>query len=161
MKANIVDAFSRALDAVLTESGFEGTQFSSPGNRSEKSDERFEVSISVGIAGGIKGFLYLLGGAAPARDYALTLSKFFGVELEDPSTFGPMHKAALAELVNQIAGRVTILLSEQGIDTDITPPTIITGDSITTALASGLTTTEIGIHSSAGAMTAVVEYHDG
>ena len=42
----------------------------------------------------------------------------------------PMFKETFAELLNQLGGRTTIKLSENGFDTDITPPTILKGDNI-------------------------------
>jgi CheY-specific phosphatase CheX len=41
-----------------------------------------------------------------------------------------IFKETFAELLNQMGGRTTIKLSEAGLDTDITPPTIIKGDNI-------------------------------
>lgn len=161
MNTIIVDAFSGALEAVLRESGFERVRIRPEERPTDLSNATFEVSVSVGIAGGIKGFLLLLGKSTAARDHAVALSNYFGVQLDAPDDFGSMHKAALAELVNQISGRATMLLSDLGIDADITPPTIITGDDISTNIPSGLTLIELGIHSSVGEMTAMVEYQTG
>lgn len=115
----------------------------------------------MGIAGMLKGFLFLLGAKSAAQAHAVLLSEKMGVPLDEPDGFGPMHKAALAELVNQVSGRATILLSDIGIDADITPPTIVTGGGISTSFAEGFSFVDFALQSGAGEMVVAVGYQEG
>lgn len=131
MKKEVVFAFSRAIEAVLAESGVKNMHIGTPAERPRGSKpQSFEVSISIGVAGALRGFMFLQADFASAAELAREISLSLGVPLEDPEVFGTMHKAALAELANQVSGRATMYLADMGLDTNITPPTILTGSGI-------------------------------
>ena len=50
--------------------------------------------------------------------------------IEKEEGFTSMQKAAITEFTNQFSARAVMLLSEEGIDCNITPPIIITGQNV-------------------------------
>ena len=62
------------------------------------------------------------------------LADYVGIEIKDDQ-FGEFHKSTFSEIANQICGRTTIHLSEIGLDSDITPPSIIIGSSIYSSIS--------------------------
>ena len=46
-------------------------------------------------------------------------------------TFDEMAKSAISELSNMITGNASTSLASQGLEIDISPPTLITGNSVT------------------------------
>jgi len=149
----MVASISTALREVLTESGFQQLTVNEPVMRDgTESSGTLQVSISVGLTGDVAGFLVLQGTVDVARRYAELLSLQMGVPIEGSDRFGEMHKAALAELINQIGGRATIRLSEVQLDTDITPPTIVIGDSVSAIFAAGMSGSDIEVRGPAGSL---------
>jgi CheY-specific phosphatase CheX len=131
VKKEVIFAFSRAIEAVLSESGITSMHIGPLTERPRGSTPRsFEVSISIGVAGALRGFMFLQADFLSAAELAREISFRLGVPLENPEIFGAMHKAALAELANQVSGRATMYLADLGLDTNITPPTILTGSGI-------------------------------
>lgn len=110
----------------------------------------FQVSVSVGVAGQIRGFMFIQSDLASALGIANALGAQLGVPIEDPTVLGPMQRAALAELTNQVSGRATMYLSELGVDANITPPTVLTGDTVSMAVAGNLEFYAFAIHSELG-----------
>ncbi len=159
MNSKTVALFSTALREVLTESGFQQVVVDEPisWNTSDRTNT-IQVSVSVGLTGDIAGFIMLQGTKAVAQRYAELLSLQMGVPIEDTGGFDEMHKAALAEFINQIGGRATIRLSEAQIDTDITPPTIVIGDSVSAVFAAGLAGSDIPVRGPAGNLFCTVLY---
>jgi CheY-specific phosphatase CheX len=153
-----VNSFVRALNAVFEESGVTGITVGEivPRDASSAPSQTFQVSVSVGIAGGIKGYMFLQTDLTIALALAKELSRALDVPLDDPDDFGQMHRAALAELANQISGRATMYLSESGVDARITPPSVLTGTSVTLAVADGLTFYDIVVAGEMGRFTLVV-----
>jgi chemotaxis protein CheX len=158
VKTDTVAAFSGALRAVLEESGFQNVKIDDPVDRAGGAGRSVQVSVSVGIAGAVRGFLFLQAQLQAATEYAAMLSRQLGVTLENPDTFGPMHKAALAELINQISGRAMMLLAEIGLDADITPPTVVTGDSLDATFSDSLSFVDLGVHCRAGDLAVSIGY---
>ncbi|MFW5693725.1 MAG: chemotaxis protein CheX [Alkalispirochaeta sp.] len=158
MSHTTVSSFTRAVHAVFTESGLSGIAVGDfvPRESNTAPSQTFQVSVSVGIAGGIRGYMFLQSNIAVASELARELSRVLDVPLDDADEFGPMHRAALAELANQISGRATIYLSERGIDARITPPSVLTGSTVTLAVADGLHFYDATISGTMGTFTLVV-----
>ncbi len=98
-------------------------------DRTPEHDEAYEVIATVGFTGDLHGYLSIRSSLLCADAFIDRLLDNMGME-KDEKQFGRFHKEALGEIVNQITGRSTMLLEEQSITCDITPPTILIGDGI-------------------------------
>lgn len=125
METNILRLFPDALAEVFKEVGVFPVRVSDAD--SKKKD--YELVCSLGITGDIHGYLILKSNLSSARDFIDRMALHVSMDMEEKE-FGPVHKAAMAELTNQISGRATMKLSENGFDCSITPPTIITGSNV-------------------------------
>ncbi|OLN23204.1 chemotaxis protein CheX [Domibacillus antri] len=79
------------------------------------------IGVFIGITGDLPGRL-ILDGSQDA--FANLGTKMFGMPIE-----GEMVESFAGEVVNMIAGNMGSALFAKGIEIDITPPTIIVGDS--------------------------------
>jgi chemotaxis protein CheX len=79
-----------------------------------------QFGVLIGFVGDIKGKLVLKGGTAVFGSIGEAM---FGMPLE-----GDMLSSFTGELGNMIAGRLSTNISENGIKTDITSPTVMQGD---------------------------------
>jgi len=134
VNSSVTSAIADSISQVVEETGF--TDFTVLPE--QEIDHSYNISISIGLAGKLQGFLFYRALKQDAIGLAGHLATLMGIDLESNGELTSMHKAALSELANQISGRATILLSHKGIDTDITPPTIITGDSISFGISEQL-----------------------
>ena len=158
MNDDTIGAFSTAIANVLDEIGFDGFIVEDPILREETTGRDHQVSISVGLAGAISGFLLLQTGMDVAIAHAVRLSRLLGVVIDDPDSLGPMHKAALSEFVNQVSGRAAMYLSEMGIDADITPPTVITGERVSAGFGESLQFVDVGVRGPDGDLNVAVGF---
>jgi chemotaxis protein CheX len=117
--------FSKALQEVFNEVGVSETSVVPM----DSSQNQFELVSSLGITGDIQGYLILKAELRSAKRFVEIMTSHMGMDLEEEG-FGTIHKAAIAEITNQISGRATMLLSDEGFDCSITPPTIVTGSNI-------------------------------
>ncbi len=120
---------ARAFSEVIEESGFEAYAANEgPGAPSHA------VLSSVGITGGLKGHLMIGFEASAMEEMAKRLAKPLG----DPSLHAQarFQASCAGELANQIAGRLTNLLAEVGLNCHITPPSVIIGSSLTPSMTS-------------------------
>ncbi|MEX2443659.1 MAG: chemotaxis protein CheX [Alkalispirochaeta sp.] len=152
MSQKTVSSFAHALKEIFEESGVAGISVGEivPRDSNSAPSRTFQVSVSVGIAGAIKGYMFLQSDITTASALARELSRVLEVPLDDPDEFGRMHRAALAELANQISGRATMYLSESGLDARITPPSVLTGTGVTLAVADGLHFYDIAVDGTMG-----------
>ena len=95
--------------------------------------KEYELICSLGLTGDLQGYLILRSDIRSAANLVARMASHLGMEMEEKN-FGQLHKAAIGELTNQISGRATMKLSENGIDCNITPPTIITGTNVYTEI---------------------------
>ncbi|OMP65660.1 chemotaxis protein CheX [Domibacillus epiphyticus] len=79
------------------------------------------IGVFIGITGDLPGRVILDG---PADAFSNLGTKMFGMPIE-----GEMVESFAGEVVNMIAGNMGSNLFAKGITIDITPPTIIVGDS--------------------------------
>jgi chemotaxis protein CheX len=124
--------FTGALQSVMRETGFEEIDI----DVADSGSIAAEIVASVGITGDLKGFMMLRSDLKSANSFVAQMLTRMGIEEEPEDGFGQMQKEAIGEIVNQISGRSTMMLAEQHIDCNITPPTIISGQNIYTDLTS-------------------------
>ncbi|WP_046173677.1 chemotaxis protein CheX [Domibacillus indicus] len=79
------------------------------------------IGVFIGVTGDLPGRIILVG---KEEAFASLGTRMFGMPIE-----GPMVESFAGEVVNMIAGNMGVSLSEKGVAIDITPPTIIVGDS--------------------------------
>ncbi len=125
MKENDLELFVQATDSVFNEIGFTIKVKEDTGETSMP----VELVANIGITGDIKGFLILKSDLESAMNFVTRMLSNLGMESEEKD-FGQFHKEAMGEVLNQISGRSTMLLEQKGIHCDITPPTLIIGDNI-------------------------------
>lgn len=110
-------------------------RFSSSVTKVDQADEKTSILATVGITGELVGYLTL----SMDHKNGLTLSKRFAELMEIPiasNDFSDQHMEALAELSNQISGRVVMHMEEEGINCSITPPSVMSGGDISFSLKS-------------------------
>jgi CheY-specific phosphatase CheX len=125
--------FINAAEVVLGEIGFPNIRLNMEALVEEEPSEESEILIMVGLVGHIKGHLVLHFPPKSAVAFVGHLSDLLGMDGFNPDDM-QYRKSALAEIANQIGGKATVLLSELGVDCLITPPTVLSGKGITTAL---------------------------
>ena len=125
MSETNLNLISKACEEIFKENGLSSIDVDSSGVLFDKSN----ITATIGIAGDVKGHLILYSRLDFAEALVEELFRNMGME-EKISHKDDMFKETFAELLNQMGGRTTIKLSEAGLDTDITPPTIIKGDNI-------------------------------
>jgi chemotaxis protein CheX len=79
-----------------------------------------EMGVLVGVTGQMRGRLVIEG---PQTTFSAIGATMFGMTLE-----GEMLQSFAGELGNMIAGNVSTNLYQVGITIDITPPTVLVGD---------------------------------
>ena len=79
-----------------------------------------QFGVLIGITGDVKGKLLLSG---PLATFSVIGEAMFGMPVE-----GDMLSSFSGELGNMIAGNLSTIIGEKGINMDITHPTIIQGD---------------------------------
>ena len=86
----------------------------------------YGVSVIVGVIGQVKGQIIYSMSEDTAKHIASTMMMGMPVD-----TFDEMAKSAISELSNMITGNASTSLASQGLEIDISPPTLITGNSVT------------------------------
>jgi len=125
MSENNLVLISKACEEIFVENGLNNIGIDSTGVLFEKSN----ITATIGIAGDVQGHLILYSSLNTAESLIEELFRNMGME-QKISHKDQIFKETFAELLNQLGGRSTIKLSENGLDTDITPPTILKGDNI-------------------------------
>lgn len=116
----ILGAFLEGLLQVFAETGIRIESIET--EESDTQDDQFITSV--GLVGGLRGAFMLRSDASCAGSL---LGSMLG-DIRVPEGGGGLTEiqmAALGELCNQVAGRAATLLSDIGVEVDITPPTII------------------------------------
>ena len=78
-----------------------------------------EMGVLIGITGQVRGRLFV---EAKHTVFASIAEAMFGMQLE-----GDMLESFVGELGNMIAGNMSTLVSQESINIDITPPTVLVG----------------------------------
>lgn len=84
-----------------------------------------DMIIMIGVVGGIRGQVCLELSLNTAEKIVSTMME--GITVSDMDEVG---KSAIAELGNMIMGNACTIFSKNRLNIDITPPTVLTGDSI-------------------------------
>lgn len=103
--------------------------------------------IVVGITGEIRGQAVISMGIDMAKTIASAMMMGMPVNEMDE-----MAKSALSELGNMIMGNSATLLFNQGINIDITPPTLMMGENMSISSAQ-MTTISVPLNSDQGSIT--------
>lgn len=80
---------------------------------------QMSISVLIGMTGDLRGRLMIEGHETMFGNIGETM---FGMPLE-----GEMLKSFTGELGNMIAGNLATIVSQKGITIDITPPTVLVG----------------------------------
>ena len=80
-----------------------------------------EMAVLIGIVGNIKARIII---DATSHYFSTVGSTMFGMPLE-----GEMLESFTGELGNMIAGNLCTIAAQQGLEIDITPPTVMVGQS--------------------------------
>ncbi len=121
-----LELISNACLEVFVENGLSQIDINTTGVSFDKSN----ITATIGITGDVHGHLILFSKLDTAVSLVEEIFRNMGMHDEKIEPGDQMFKETFAELLNQLGGRSTIKLSEAGIDSDITPPTIIKGDNI-------------------------------
>ncbi|MCX7655859.1 MAG: chemotaxis protein CheX [Treponemataceae bacterium] len=121
----------RAIQEVLEEIGFTNLTYEPlhPASFKDK-EKKNELVVVIGIVGERKGHLLLIMPETMGSPFMTHLNKY--LQMESPSGFELIsyQRHAIAEVANQIAGRLVGLESMKGVEVLITPPTLIAGSTI-------------------------------
>ncbi|HOJ98716.1 MAG TPA: chemotaxis protein CheX [Termitinemataceae bacterium] len=129
MEQSYAILLKQAIKEVLEEIGFTNLTYTPVSPISFK-DKKNEVVVLVGIVGGWKGHILLIMPETMGASFTTYLNAH--LQMETPSGVDPVsyQRHAIAEVANQIAGRLAGLESINGIEVLITPPTLIAGNGI-------------------------------
>ncbi len=124
MKQEYVNPFIKASVEVLAQTTQLDFKTGTPSLRQSPflSDE---VLIMLGIVGSLKGEVILSMQKETSKSIASRM--MMGMPVDELTE---MAKSALCELGNMIMGNVATLLFNEGVQIDITPPTLLTGSNI-------------------------------
>lgn len=114
----------------MNETGFHNTTISEKGT-----DTSYSILATVGLTGRVHGYLMMQSDTQSATSFIQELSSYIGIDPPEENGFGDFHKSTICEIINQITGRATILLSDIDLDSDITPPSVIVGSSIYSSIS--------------------------
>lgn len=125
MNPNNLDLFIKAAEEIFIEIGFNDLTIEHCNSR----DQKYELIANIGITGDISGFLLIRSDLQSSMNFIDKMLSNMGMEAEE-TEFGQFHKEAFGEILNQISGRSVMLLESEGVNCDITPPSILRGTNI-------------------------------
>lgn len=125
MNFNNLDLFIKAAEEIFIEIGFQDLSIEECNSK----DQKYDLIANIGITGEISGFLLIRSDIKSSLNFINKMLSNMGMEAEEPD-FGQFHKEAFGEILNQISGRSAMLLEAEGINCDITPPSILRGANI-------------------------------
>lgn len=119
MNVKLINPFLQSFNTIMPQLGFEIER----GNISIKDKiEGSGIAISVGITGDVKGnVIYILSDDDGKRIASAMMMGMPVEELDD------MSKSALSELSNMLTANASMNYSNEGINTDISTPVLVTG----------------------------------
>jgi len=125
MNITSLEMFIDAAKAIFVEIGFLDLEI----NTTVDENNKYDIIASIGITGEFSGFLIIRSNLQSSMNFINKMLSNIGMEAEE-TNFGQFHKEAFGEILNQISGRATMLLESNGINSNITPPTILIGNNI-------------------------------
>lgn len=124
MNVKFMNPFVEAASEVLkAECGVDATRGNLSLHKSSMTTK--DITVLISLVGDVQGVV--LYGLSTETGLAL-VSSVMGQEITE---FDSLAQSGIAELGNVITGRATIKLSETGYSANISPPTLITGNSVT------------------------------
>lgn len=124
MKQEYVNPFIRASVDVLQQVTQMNFNIGKPNIRTSPFSPD-DVLVTLGIVGNLKGKVTISMPTESAK--AIASKMMMGMPIEK---LDEMSKSALCELGNMIMGNVATVLFNQGVQIDITPPSLYTGNNI-------------------------------
>ncbi|MCX7656902.1 MAG: chemotaxis protein CheX [Treponemataceae bacterium] len=119
----------QAIKEVLEEIGFTNLTYE-PIEPSSFKNKNYELVVLVGIVGERKGHILLIMPENMGTSFISHLNTYLQMEAPSGTDLVSYRRHAIAEVANQIAGRLVGLESMNGVEVLITPPTLIAGSSI-------------------------------
>lgn len=124
MDVTIINPFIASVTDVMPQLGFENIVLKEQVEKSKKIAAS-GIVLTLGIVGDKKGNVAYAIDTEGAKQIASTMMMGMPVdELDD------MAKSAISELSNMLTANATINFSNDGINVDISPPTMLTGEDI-------------------------------
>jgi Predicted inhibitor of MCP methylation, homolog of CheC len=124
MNATYIHPFLDSLIKVLEQFGIFNADIGDM-EKKERMQVTLDVTAVVGLVGDIKGNVAYSFSQETAKK--LIASMMPGMAVEE---FDTMARSAVGELSNMTTGKASIVLSDMGVNIDISPPSIIVGEEI-------------------------------
>jgi chemotaxis protein CheX len=124
MNVEYINPFTQATFDVLSQFGTFDPKLGKPYVKSEPLTS-IGVAVVVGIIGEIKGQVIYSIDVETAKQIASAM--MMGMPVEE---FDEMAKSAVSELSNMISGNASTAIAGKGMEIDIAPPTLITGENV-------------------------------
>lgn len=145
MKTDFLNPFIKSVHNVLNEVIYE-----TPGREKLELRTKYpfvtqDVAIMVGFTGDVVGQVVISMSAECAKGVAAKM--MMEEEIEELDEFA---KSALGELANMISANATINLGDSGFNSDITPPSVITGKKVAISCPPSIKTLMVPMTVSAG-----------
>lgn len=122
-----VRAFSQAAENVLEQLLGEKPVRGTPTFQLGATLQLQQVNSIIGLTGGVTGQI------AYGMDKATAHAIAGAMMMEEVTSLDEMAISALSELANMISGNATVILSQSGAVSDITPPSVVMGGSVMAA----------------------------
>ncbi|MBN2534923.1 MAG: chemotaxis protein CheX [Spirochaetales bacterium] len=140
MKDKLKQILQNALIQILGEIGEQEISFIDQ----PREDLTCEVIITIGITGNITGTMMLKSDQKSAASIARHMLKNIDHSPDD-TVFTESQQEVIRELMNLISARALMILFEQNINCNLTPPTLITGKNIHPSMYNILYTVHAGV----------------
>ncbi len=124
MNTAYINPFLEALIKVLEQFGIAGVEIGNM-EKKERTHVTLDVTAIVGLVGDIKGNVAYSFSQETAKQLLASMAP--GMVVND---FDMMALSAIGELSNMTTGKASILLSNIGVNIDISPPSIVVGEEI-------------------------------
>ncbi len=124
MNVEYINPFTQATFEVLNQFGTFDPKLGKPFVK-EEALTSIGVAVVVGIIGEIKGQVVYSITEDTAKKVASAM--MMGMPVEE---FDEMAKSAVSELSNMISGHASTAIAGRGLEIDIAPPTLVTGEDV-------------------------------
>lgn len=124
MKAEILNSFLMSFVKTLEQLGVKDIKKSSV-NKKEVMDIDKEVTTMIGIIGDVRGNVSYSMDVNTAKN--LVSAMMMGMTVEN---LDEMARSGLAEMTNMITGNASMTLESKKINSEVTPPSVVTGKNI-------------------------------
>jgi chemotaxis protein CheX len=124
MNATYINPFLEALIKVLEQFGISNMDIGKM-EKKERTQVTLDVTAIVGLVGDVKGNVAYSLSRETAKEILSAMMP--GMVIEE---FDSLARSAIGELSNMTTGKASILLSNMGVNIDISPPSIIVGEEI-------------------------------